>query len=55
MFLAGFHEIIARFIIKEYENKFTIYALGIIPVAIPGWRFILPRNGGLSGGEWDLF
>jgi O-antigen/teichoic acid export membrane protein len=44
IFLFGFHEIIARFIIKEYENRFTIYVLGIIPVGITVLVFYLTQE-----------
>jgi O-antigen/teichoic acid export membrane protein len=29
-----FHEISSRFMIKNYENKFSIYGMGIIPISI---------------------
>jgi O-antigen/teichoic acid export membrane protein len=34
VFLFVFHEIIARFVIKNFEYQFKIYLIGLIPVSI---------------------
>ncbi|GHV80069.1 flippase [Spirochaetia bacterium] len=39
VFLFAFHEIIARFVIKKYENKFGIYCLGLLPIAMTVFLF----------------
>ncbi|MDR1325089.1 MAG: hypothetical protein LBK00_03535 [Treponema sp.] len=44
VFLFIFHKIIARFIIKNYDYKFTMYLKGLIPVVVTSMLFYITQD-----------